>query len=288
MISLIIPAYNEELIVSKTIKEALDTLKKMNLKNFEIILVDDGCIDNTNDKAKKYGIKIIRNPINMGYGFSLKRGITNARFETVVIMDADDTYPVNEIPKLYNEYLKGFDMVIGQRTGKFYEESKLKSFLRKLLKFIVEFAAEKKIPDINSGLRVFKRDTIKKFFPQLSDTFSFTTSSTLAYIMNKKFVSFIPIKYEKRIGNSKVNLLRDSLKTSLGIIKSITYYNPLRIFILFSIICICFSIIGFMSSILIGLASGFYLGIGGLLLSLIILSIGLLADLLKQIMDKTS
>ena len=166
MISLIIPAYNEELIVSKTIKEALDTLKKMNLKNFEIILVDDGCIDNTNDKAKKYGIKIIRNPINMGYGFSLKRGITNARFETVVIMDADDTYPVNEIPKLYNEYLKGFDMVIGQRTGKFYEESKLKSFLRKLLKFIVEFAAEKKIPDINSGLRVFKRDTIKKFFPQ--------------------------------------------------------------------------------------------------------------------------
>ena len=136
-------------------------------------------------------------------------------------------------------------------------------------------------------MRIFNRDTIKDFFPHLSDTFSFTTSSTLAYIMNKKFVSFIPIKYKKRAGRSKVNLFKDSFKTSLGIIQCITYYNPLRIFILFSIICIFLSLMGFMGSIFLGLTSGFYLGIGGLLLSLLILCIGLLADLLKQIMDQT-
>ena len=287
MISVVIPAFNEEGSIENTIKELHDVLKKMKFSRFEIILIDDGSTDNTKKITNKLNIKVISNPENIGYGFSLKRGITKAKFETVWIIDADQTYPIEEFPRLYEQYLKGFDMVIGQRTGNFYIESPLKFFLRRILKFLVEFVATKKIPDINSGMRIFNRDTIKVFFPHLSDTFSFTTSSTLAYIMNKKFVSFIPIKYKKRAGRSKVNLFKDSFKTSLGIIQCITYYNPLRIFILFSIICIFLSLMGFMGSIFLGLTSGFYLGIGGLLLSLLILSIGLLADLLKQIMDQT-
>ena len=287
MISVVIPAFNEEGSIENTIKELHDVLKKMKFSRFEIILIDDGSTDNTKKITNKLNIKVISNPENIGYGFSLKRGITKAKFETVWIIDADQTYPIEEFPRLYEQYLKGFDMVIGQRTGNFYTESPLKFFLRRILKFLVEFVATKKIPDINSGMRIFNRDTIKVFFPHLSDTFSFTTSSTLAYIMNKKFVSFIPIKYKKRAGRSKVNLFKDSFKTSLGIIQCITYYNPLRIFILFSIICIFLSLMGFMGSIFLGLTSGFYLGIGGLLLSLLILSIGLLADLLKQIMDQT-
>jgi glycosyltransferase involved in cell wall biosynthesis len=286
MISVVIPAYNEEISVEKTINEIVDVLKKMKLKKYEIVLVDDGSTDNTKMKAKNLGAVVLSNPENIGYGFSLKRGIEKAKYNTIIIIDADQTYPVDEIPKLYKEYQKGFDMVVGQRTGSFFFESPLKFFLRRLLKFTVEFAATKKIPDINSGLRIFDKDTIKTFFPHLSDTFSFTTSSTLAYIMNKKFVSFVPIKYKKRAGNSKVRLFKDSLKTSLGIIQSITYYNPMRIFILFSATCIFFSLLGFLASIFLNLTSGFYLGIGGLLLSLLILSIGLLADLLKQIMDQ--
>tara|TARA_B100000287_G_scaffold425703_1_gene472432 strand:+ start:1280 stop:2146 length:867 start_codon:yes stop_codon:yes gene_type:complete len=286
MISVVIPAYNEEISVEKTINEIVDVLKKMKLKKYEIVLVDDGSTDNTKMKAKNLGAVVLSNPENIGYGFSLKRGIEKAKYNTIIIIDADQTYPVDEIPKLYKEYQKGFDMVVGQRTGSFFFESPLKFFLRRLLKFTVEFAATKKIPDINSGLRIFDKDTIKTFFPHLSDTFSFTTSSTLAYIMNKKFVSFVPIKYKKRAGNSKVRLFKDSLKTSLGIIQSITYYNPMRIFILFSATCIFFSLLGFLASIFLNLTSGFYLGIGGLLLSLLILSIGLLADLLKQIMNQ--
>ena len=286
MISVVIPAYNEEISVEKTINEIVEVLKKMKLKKYEIVLVDDGSTDNTKMKAKNLGAVVLSNPENIGYGFSLKRGIEKAKYNTIIIIDADQTYPVDEIPKLYKEYQKGFDMVVGQRTGSFFFESPLKFFLRRLLKFTVEFAATKKIPDINSGLRIFDKDTIKTFFPHLSDTFSFTTSSTLAYIMNKKFVSFVPIKYKKRAGNSKVRLFKDSLKTSLGIIQSITYYNPMRIFILFSATCIFFSLLGFLASIFLNLTSGFYLGIGGLLLSLLILSIGLLADLLKQIMDQ--
>ena len=216
MISVVIPAFNEEGSIENTIKELHDVLKKMKFSRFEIILIDDGSTDNTKKITNKLNIKVISNPENIGYGFSLKRGITKAKFETVWIIDADQTYPIEEFPRLHEQYLKGFDMVIGQRTGNFYTESPLKFFLRRILKFLVEFVATKKIPDINSGMRIFNRDTIKVFFPHLSDTFSFTTSSTLAYIMNKKFVSFIPIKYKKRAGRSKVNLFMiRSLKISI-------------------------------------------------------------------------
>ena len=233
---------------------------------------------------KKKGARIITHPQNQGYGFALKNGIRNAKYKTIIITDADQTYPLVEVPKLYQEYTKGFDMVVGERTG--YSESFFKIFLRKILKFVVEFAAGKNIPDINSGLRIFDRDTIKEYLPHLCETFSFTTSATLAYMMNGKFVSYIPIKYGKRIGISKVNLFKDSFKTIFYIMQTVTYYNPLKIFMLFSFVCIFFSLLGFLGSIFFNLNSGFLLGIGGLLVALITISIGLLADLLKQILNK--
>ena len=220
----------------------------------------------------------------MGYGFSLKNGIKNAKFQTIIITDADQTYPLDEVPKLYTEYKKGFDMVVGKRVG--YKESIFKNILRKILKFVVEFAAGRRIPDINSGLRIFKKDTIKEYLPHLCETFSFTTSATLAYMMNGKFVSYVPINYGKRKGKSKVSLMRDSFKTIFYIMQTVTYYNPLKIFMLFSLVCVLFSLIGFLGSIFFNLNSGFLLGIGGLLVALITISIGLLADLLKQILSK--
>ena len=97
-------------------------------------------------------------------------------------------------------------MVVGKRIG--YRESIIKTILRKILKLVVEFAAGRKIPDINSGLRIFNRDTIKEYLPHLCETFSFTTSATLAYMMNGKFVSYVPVNYGKRMGKSKVNLAK--------------------------------------------------------------------------------
>ena len=139
MISVVIPAFNEEDSIENIIKELLDVLKKMKLPSFEIILINDGSTDNTLEITKKLNIEVISNPENIGYGFSLKRGIEKAKFETVFIIDADQTYPIEEFPKLYQEYLKGFDMVIGQRTGSFFIESSLKFFLRRILKFLVLF-----------------------------------------------------------------------------------------------------------------------------------------------------
>lgn len=287
MISVVIPAYNEEKAIEKTIKEIEKVMKKNKLdKGSEIIVVNDGSTDNTKSVAEKCGAVVINNPTNMGYGFSLKRGIKQAKNEMIVITDADLTYPFTSVPEMIKKKNEGFDLVVGARTGKHYKQSFFKSFLRRLMKHLVQFVSGKKIKDINSGLRVFDKSLVMKYFPRLCDTFSFTTSQTLAYLMNNHFVCYIDIPYNKRIGKSKIKLFRDSLKSLKYILESCVYYNPLKIFTLLSVTCIIFSIIGFIFSHFAHINAGYILGIGGLLLSIVVFSIGLLAVILKQIMDK--
>ena len=287
MISVIIPAYNEENAIEKTIVEIKKVLKDNQIyKGSEIIVVDDGSSDKTGLIAKKSGAIVINNPTNMGYGFSLKRGINAAKNETIVITDADLTYPFEEVPKLLQKKSEGFDLVVGARTGKYYRQSVFKSIFRRILKFLVEFVSGKKIKDINSGLRVFDKSLVTKYFPRLCDTFSFTTSQTLAYFMNNHFVTYVDIPYNKREGKSKIKIIRDSFRSLKYILESCVYYNPLKIFSALSVICIILSAIGFFFSHFVHIKAGYILGIGGLLLSIVIYSIGLIAVMLKQIMDK--
>ncbi len=289
MISVVIPAYNEEQSIEATIDEIKKVMKKNKIyKKSEIIIVNDGSSDNTASIAQKCGAVVITNPTNMGYGFSLKRGIKAAKNETIVITDADLTYPFDVVPEMLEKKKEGFDLVVAARTGKYYRQSIFKSILRKMLKRLVEFVSEKKIKDINSGLRIFDKSLVIKYFPRLCDTFSFTTSQTLAYFMNNHFVTYIDIPYNKRVGKSKIKLFRDSLKSMKYILESCVYYNPLKIFTALSMFCIVLSIIGFIFSHFIGIKAGYILGLGGLLVSVIVFSIGLLAVILKQIMDKNN
>jgi glycosyltransferase involved in cell wall biosynthesis len=221
----------------------------------------------------------------MGYGFSLKRGISAAKYDTIVITDADLTYPPEYIPVLLKEYKRGVDLVVGARTGKNYKQSLLKSLLRKVLRRFVEFVAGRKIKDINSGLRVFSKAAFLPYFNRLCNTFSFTTSQTLAYMMTGKFVTYLDIPYNKREGHSKVKLLKDSLRTMRYIMEAAVYYNPFKIFTAFSVFCIILSIAGFAFTHYTHMNVGYYLGTGGLLISLLIFCLGLLGVLLKQIMD---
>jgi len=290
MISVVIPAYNEEDSILLTIDRIQQVFRDMQIDQGEIVLVDDGSIDETPLRLKTLAnlktLKVVRHPHNLGYGRSLKDGIRAATYDTIIITDADLTYPFEKLPDLLAEYEKGYDMIVGKRTGKFYRESIIKSPLRKVLKFLVEFTAGRSIPDINSGFRVFSRSTVEKYFKHLCDTFSFTTSMTLAYMMTGKTVCYVEIPYHERSGQTKVRLFRDSLRTLQYIIQAINYYNPLKIFTLLAIVCFTGALFGFFLSAFFGLKSGFYLGIGGFLTCIIIFCFGLVADLLKQIMDK--
>ena len=169
MISVIIPAYNEENAIENTVRNAFLALNQSEFQPAEVIVVDDGSTDNTSKEAEKAGAKVMQHPHNIGYGRSLKDGIRAATYDTIVILDGDGTYPVEEIPNIVRRYHSGFDMVVGERRGKHYHESLLKKGLRLILQALVEFTSGRKIPDINSGLRVFSKATVVPYFSRLCE-----------------------------------------------------------------------------------------------------------------------
>ena len=247
MISVIIPAFNEEKAIGRTIKEIIKTMKQNNIyEGSEIIVVNDCSNDNTKNEAIKKSVILIDNVKNMGYGYSLKRGIEIAKNETIVIIDADLSYPFSYVIQMLEEKKKGYDLVVGARTWENYKEPILKRILRKILKRFVEYICGEKIKDVNSGLRIFDKTTVIKYFPRLCNTFSFTTTQTLAYILNNLSVCYIDIPYNKREGKTKVKLLKDSFISMKYILKTGLFYNPFKTYTLLSVFFIIIAIIIFL------------------------------------------
>ncbi len=282
MLSIVIPAYNEEGAITETVRTAAAVCAEAGIEPFEVVVVDDGSTDSTARRAEEAGARVLRHPHNMGYGFSLKSGIRAAEYDAVVISDADGTYPVEEIPRLFEEFGKGFDMVVGARTGEHYRESMFKMPLRFILRMLSEFAVGGKIPDINSGLRIFSKKGAAPYFNHLCNTFSFTTSITLAYMLTGKFVQYLPIPYRPRVGQSKVRLFRDSLRTLQFIVQTILFYNPIKLFLVVCLLTLGMGALSLLVFFFLGPVGALYLGVACLLTALIIFSLGLLTEMLRQ------
>jgi len=282
MISLVIPALDEASTITTTIEGVHHALRPLG-SPYEILVVDDGSRDDTAARATAAGARVISHLYSIGYGRSLKDGIAAAAHDTIVILDADATYPAERIPDLLREFAKGYHMVIGARQGPHFDESWVKMPLRRLLRFLVEFTTGTSIPDVNSGMRVFSKSDISAFTPQLSDTFSFTTSSTLAYLMTKRYVRYVQIDYALRATKSKVRLLRDSLRTLQYITEAILYYNPIKLFLLFALAV-------FLPSVPLGLYGWLdnsflatLTGCIGVFCSILIMGLGFIAESLRQL-----
>ena len=283
MISVVIPAYNEGGAIGNTVAQVRGALSTI---EHEIVVVDDGSSDQTAERAAAAGARVISHPHNLGYGAALKTGIRMATADTLVITDADGTYPNDEMPRLLAEFGKGFNMIVGARTGAHYRESLLKEPLRYVLKWLVEFTVGRPVPDVNSGLRVFSRGEALPHLDHLCNTFSFTTSITLAYMMTAKFVGYVPIAYHQRVGTTKVRLFRDSLRTLQYIVQAILYYNPLKIFLLASGVLFVAASVLTVIALQWKIMTAFYLGVGCFLLVVLIFCLGLLAELLSKILAK--
>ncbi|HEV7877790.1 glycosyltransferase family 2 protein [Bradyrhizobium sp.] len=286
MLSVVIPAFDEEDAIGQTVRTVKETLAASDIATFEIIVVDDGSADRTHEIAAAEGACVIRHLHNLGYGRSLKDGIELARYPAIVITDADGTYPIKDIPRLFALYGEGYHMVVGSRTGKNYRESVLKSPLRWILQHLVEYTASRRIPDINSGLRIFSRDHARAYLDRLCDTFSFTTSLTLAFMMNGLYVVYVPIDYYKRIGKTKVRLLSDSLRTLQYIAEAAVYYNPLRVFMLLSASLIAAAAVLIGLNVFLQTLALFYIAVGCIIVSIQTFASGLIATLLKQILQQ--
>jgi glycosyltransferase involved in cell wall biosynthesis len=278
-VSVVLAAFNEESAVAETVTAIRQALSDAGLPPWEVLVVDDGSTDGTRAAAEAAGARVIGHPHNAGYGRSLKDGIRAALHDTVVICDADATYPATAIPVLFTKYRQGFDMVVGQRTR--FRDGLTKGVLRHFLKWLVEYSAGQSIPDINSGLRVFDRRAVLPHFRTLCNTFSFTTSLTLAFMMTGRFVSYVPISYAARTGPTKVRLLRDTLRTLQYIVEALVYYNPLKVFLLPTVAFGLLSVAGFTLWLIRSSPAAFASGWCALALALISFFFGLLAVRLR-------
>ena len=201
-VSVIIPAYNEELAVRETVTELRKLFEVTDISS-EIIVVDDGSKDKTAREARAARARVIQHRSNRGYGASLKTGIIAASNDIIGITDADGTYPAKYLPEMLAE-LESADMVVGSRTGADVHIPLSRMPAKWFLRVMANYVANTRIPDLNSGLRVFRRDVAVQYFAILSDQFSFTTTITLALLCDKYAVTYLPIDYRRRQGKSKI------------------------------------------------------------------------------------
>jgi glycosyltransferase involved in cell wall biosynthesis len=239
-VSVIIPAFNEEAAVRQSIIELRDMFAATDI-DAEVIVVDDGSKDNTAREAKAGGARVIQHRSNRGYGASLKTGILAATHGIIAITDADGTYPAKYLPEMLSE-LRHADMVVGSRTGADVNIPLSRRPAKWVLRTMANYVSNTKIPDLNSGLRVFRRDVAVQYFAILSDQFSFTTTITLALLCDKYAVTYIPIDYRKRQGKSKI-VPWDAGSFAILILRVAMLFRPLRVFMPLAVACIGYGVV---------------------------------------------
>lgn len=227
-LSLVIPARNEEAAIERVLSEFKTALARLEVAT-EIILVDDASTDQTAARAGAVaGVRVVRNPRNLGYGHSLLRGMDVARGRYFAIADADGTYPSASLADLWALVEAGADHAIGRRTG----ENLTEHFgMRAVYRWLCRYVAGEDVPDANSGLRILDRRIVEQLRPDLCRGFSFTTSLTLASLLSGWVVAFVPIPYNSRVGKSHVRRLRDSLRTAQYLLQIVAAYNPVKLYL---------------------------------------------------------
>ena len=231
-VSIIIPVFNEEHGVAGVL-ERLSALELGVPK--ELVAVNDGSRDGTGRvlaelKRRLPGVRVVEHPLNQGYGAALKTGFAAARHEVCVITDADGTYPEERIVDLIACIDDGAEMAVGARIGANVSIPLARRPAKASLRMLASFLSGTPIPDLNSGLRAFRRDLVLKYRCILPEGFSFTTTITLASLTNGHRVDYVKIDYAPRAGKSKIRPIKDTLGFASLIIRTVLYFNPLKVF----------------------------------------------------------
>ena len=238
-LSVIIPAYNE----AEAIGNLLDDIVNRSLHHqYELIIIDDGSTDNTAKVVQKYPVTLIKHTKNLGYGAALKTGIRRACGNKVIMLDSDgqhDPQYIHQIEEMLNEHV----LVIGERTEDSFQVSNRQAGKR-LIRLVGEYLFEQKLPDYNSGFRGFDRQIIKGMLHIMPNGFSFSTTSTMAFISEGYSIGTIPIVVKERQGRpSNIKFIRDGSKTLLLLLRIIMLFNPLKVFFPASILVASFGLI---------------------------------------------
>jgi glycosyltransferase involved in cell wall biosynthesis len=274
-VAVIIPAYNEQDAVRATVDEVKRVLSGAGIAH-HIVVVNDGSDDETAAQARVAGAQLIDFPDNIGYGHALKAGIAATDSDLVAILDADGTYPPDALPAMV-AMAEHADMVVGDRGAAMNNVPWVRRPAKWVLRMLASVVAQRRINDVNSGLRVFRRTALEPFIPLLPDGYSFTTTITLCMLATNQTVVYQPIHYGRRIGRSKIRA-RHFFKFIFLVVRLTVFFQPLRIFLPLGAILM-----------IAGAAKAFYDGsvsasaVFAMLAAIIVWSIGLLADMITRL-----
>jgi glycosyltransferase involved in cell wall biosynthesis len=235
-LSVVLPAFNEEAAIARVLDELVEVLSAESIR-YEILVVDDGSTDHTARLAEEYAagcyqcpVRVIRMPEQRGAGAARKVGIRQARGDVIVMLDADGSYSPQSIPELL-AYFPAYDQVNGARTS---EQGTL-PWLRRPAKWLIRklacYLTGKNIPDLNTGLKAFKRTEMLRWLWVVPDGFSCVTTMTLAFLTNGYAVKYVPTEYRRRIGRSKFHPIKDTLSYLATVLRMVMYFRPLKVFL---------------------------------------------------------
>jgi glycosyltransferase involved in cell wall biosynthesis len=223
-LSIVLPAKNEAAGLGSFLHRLRDTYP-----DAEIIVVNDGSTDDTAAIAEAGGAKVVNHPFSLGNGAAIKAGARAAKGDIVFFMDADGQHEPEAIEAVLAKMHEGYDMVVGARDG-----ASQASFLRHMANAIynrfASYMVGRPIPDLTSGFRAVRRKPFRSIMHLLPNTFSYPTTSTMAFFRAGYVVGYVPIKVKKRMGKSHIRLLRDGGRFLIIIFKIGALYSPLRIF----------------------------------------------------------
>ena len=241
-VTVIIPALNEAGAIGQVVSDLI-----VRYPQYEILVVDDGSRDGTGALAAAAGARVVQHEWNKGYGASLRTGCHHAHGDVVVCFDGDGQHDPDDVQRLVSE-IGPHDMAVGARARDSYEPL-IRRPGKCLLVAFANFLAGVKIPDVNSGLRAFKRDVILRHLHLMPSGFSFSTTSTFALLKSGRPVKWVPIKAKRRIGASSVSQTRHGMQTLLLMVRLTTLFEPLKVFLpvsgIFLLVALAFLIANF-------------------------------------------
>ncbi|MBI4812177.1 glycosyltransferase family 2 protein [Candidatus Falkowbacteria bacterium] len=243
-ISVIVPVFNEEVAISNVLDSLKSELKEIRI-NSEIIVVNDGSTDSTKEILKGIeNIRVINHPYNKGNGAALKTGAKNAEYEWLMTFDGDGQHKAEYIKELV-KYTIEYDMVAGAREG--YKGPWIRQPGKRFLRWLASYLVEFKIPDINCGFRMVRKDLFFKYINLYPNSFSLYATSLMAFLKEGLSVKFVPIEINKRSGGKSLVSPKHAIETLLLIIRMIILFSPMRFILpvstlMFILFCISFVI----------------------------------------------